>query len=148
MTCCSLFNCREDAQAPKRVSWAKSTTASDIISKNATLSSIANSPTPQDPPNNHYPYSPRGCDSILTASGGTHLYPGKPNPLHGLPGYNINKMPTHAQHHPQKENSCTLRTDGAQPQEPCPGPVLVRSMPLCGAVSVLVPAQKQAGSLV
>ncbi|XP_053502556.1 endothelial cell-selective adhesion molecule isoform X3 [Ictalurus furcatus] len=140
---------KEDAQAPKRVSWAKSATASDIISKNGTLSSIANSPAPQDPshmPNNHYPYSPNGCDSILTASGGTYLYPGEPNPLHGLPGY-VNKTPAHAQHH-QPKNSCTLRTDGAQSQAPCPTPVLVRSMPLCGAVPVMVPAQKQAGSLV
>ncbi|MCI4385724.1 hypothetical protein PGIGA_G00054010 [Pangasianodon gigas] len=142
---------KEDAQAPKRASWAKSTTASDIISKNGTLSSMANSPAPQDPPhmpNNHYPYTPGRCDSIFTASGGTHLYPGEPNPLHGLPGYNVNKMPTHAQHHHQPKKSCTLRTDGAQPQAPSSTPVLIRSLPLCGAVPVMVPAQKQAGSLV
>uniref|UniRef100_A0A3B3HX95 Endothelial cell adhesion molecule a n=1 Tax=Oryzias latipes TaxID=8090 RepID=A0A3B3HX95_ORYLA len=35
---------KEDAQAPKRVSWAKSGMGSDVISKNGTLSSIASSP--------------------------------------------------------------------------------------------------------
>ncbi|XP_047676747.1 endothelial cell-selective adhesion molecule isoform X2 [Tachysurus fulvidraco] len=140
---------KEDAQAPKRVSWAKSATASDIISKNGTLSSIANSPAPQDPahmPSNHYPYTPGPCDSILTASGDTHLYPGDPNPLHGLPGYNASKMPPHLHHQPKK--SCTLRTDGAQPQGPSSTPVLIRSVPICGAVPVTVAAQKQVGSLV
>ncbi|KAG7322122.1 hypothetical protein KOW79_014980 [Hemibagrus wyckioides] len=140
---------KEDAQAPKRVSWAKSATASDIISKNGTLSSIANSPVPQDPahmPNNHYPYSPVGCDTVVTASGGTHLYPGDPNPLHGLPGYNVSKMPTHVHHQPK--NSCTLRTDRAQPQAPSSTPVLVRSVPICGTMPATVAAQKQVGSLV
>ncbi|KAK2831262.1 hypothetical protein Q7C36_016348 [Tachysurus vachellii] len=140
---------KEDAQAPKRVSWAKSATTSDIISKNGTLSSIANSPAPQDPahmPSNHYPYIPGPCDSILTASGDTHLYPGDPNPLHGLPGYNVSKMPPHLHHQPKK--SCTLRTDGAQPQAPSSTPVLIRSVPICGAVPVTVAAQKQVGSLV
>ncbi|XP_053362908.1 endothelial cell-selective adhesion molecule-like isoform X2 [Clarias gariepinus] len=142
---------KEDAQAPKRVSWSKSATPSDIISKNGTLSSIANSPAPQDPPHihtNHYPYSRGGCNSIPTAPAGIQLYPGEPNPLHGLPGYNVSKMPTLAQHHQQPKNSSTLRTDGAQPQAPCPTPVLITSGPLCGAVPVMVPAQKQAGSLV
>lgn len=151
MMCSSLLHCREDAQAPRRVSWAKSTTTSEIISKDGTLSSKANSPVPQDPPhmpNNYYPYSPGGCDSILTSSGGTYLYPVKPNPLHGLPGYNVNKMLTHSQQHHQPKNSCTLRIDEAELQAPCPNPVLVRSMPLCGAVPVMVPAQKQAGSLI
>ncbi|XP_042595989.1 endothelial cell-selective adhesion molecule-like [Cyprinus carpio] len=88
---------KEDAQAPKRVSWTKSGTGSDIISKNGTLSSIATSPPAQDPQhplqNNHYPYPPGASDtaSILTTSGSTTTYrlrPGDPNPLHGLPGYN------------------------------------------------------------
>ncbi|XP_046718168.1 endothelial cell-selective adhesion molecule isoform X2 [Silurus meridionalis] len=136
---------KEDAQAPKRVSWSKSATASDIVSKNGTLSSITNSPAPQDTPhlpNNHYPYSPQGCDSILTTSGGAHVYRGEPNPLHGLPGYNGSKMSSHAHQHYQPKNSCTLRTNGAQPQAPCPISVNVRSMSFCGTVPV------QAGSLV
>ncbi|XP_035242397.1 endothelial cell-selective adhesion molecule [Anguilla anguilla] len=45
---------KEDAQAPKRVSWAKSGTGSDIVSKNGTLSSIATSPPPQDLQRHHH----------------------------------------------------------------------------------------------
>ncbi|XP_045071064.1 endothelial cell-selective adhesion molecule isoform X2 [Coregonus clupeaformis] len=79
---------KEDAQAPKRVSWAKSGTGSDIISKNGTLSSIATSPHLRDlqQPNNFpYPTAPV-CDtgSVLNAY---RLRPGEPNPLQGLPGY-------------------------------------------------------------
>lgn len=94
--------CREDAQAPKRVSWAKSGTGSDIISKNGTLSSIATSPPPhesldqlhhhhhlQQPPGNHYSYAPpREMTPDPTALVSYRLRPGQPNPLQGLPGYN------------------------------------------------------------
>lgn len=45
---------KEDAQAPKRVSWAKSNMGSDIISKNGTLSSIASSPRHKDPSHHHH----------------------------------------------------------------------------------------------
>lgn len=165
---------REDAQAPKRVSWAKSTTGSDIISKNGTLSSIATSPPPRDPhhiPNNHYPYPPGACDtaSVLTASGSTAAYrlrPGEPNPLHGLPGYNGNRTPTHTLHHhhhpqhhhqahphtrpPSSDSNSTHMTEGAQPQAPRPNTTPINSATLSrmGAVPVLVPSQNQAGSLV
>ncbi|XP_072302997.1 endothelial cell adhesion molecule a [Eucyclogobius newberryi] len=50
---------KEDAQAPKRVSWAKSNMGSDIISKNGTLSSIASSPRHKEPsqhPHHHQHY--------------------------------------------------------------------------------------------
>ncbi|KAL7831700.1 hypothetical protein AOLI_G00292480 [Acnodon oligacanthus] len=163
---------KEDAQAPKRVSWAKSTTGSDIISKNGTLSSIATSPPPRDPHhtlNNHYSYPPGACNtaSVLTASGSTTAYrlrPGDPNPLQGLPGYTGNRTPTntlhyHHQHHhqahphtrpPSSDSSSTHRTEGAQPQVPRPAPTPINSATLSrmGAVPVLVPSQNQAGSLV
>lgn len=162
---------KEDAQAPKRVSWAKSTTGSDIISKNGTLSSIATSPPPRDPhhtSNNHYPYPPGACDtaSVLTASGSTtafRLRPGQPNPLHGLPGYNGNRTPTHTLHHQHhhhsahshtratsSDSSSTHRTEGAQPQvpRPVPSPIGSATLSRMGAVPVLVPSQTQAGSLV
>ncbi|TSX58303.1 Endothelial cell-selective adhesion molecule [Bagarius yarrelli] len=128
---------KEDAQAPKRVSWAKSTILSDIISKNGTLSSIANSPAPQNMKNYPYLYSPCGSDSIVTASGDTHVYAAEPNPLHGLPGY---KMPTNLQHQPK--NSCTPRIDEAQQQALSSTPVLVRSVPRCDAAPVMVAPQK------
>ncbi|KAM6969881.1 endothelial cell adhesion molecule a isoform 1-T1 [Aplochiton taeniatus] len=74
---------KEDAQAPKRVSWAKSGTGSDIISKNGTLSSITSSPHQRDPTNHHhhhhynnhhhmqqYPQRPPSdTASIITATG-------------------------------------------------------------------------------
>lgn len=74
---------KEDAQAPKRVSWAKSGMGSDIISKNGTLSSIASSPHHKEPShlhNNHhhlqqYPQRPPSdTASIITATGSTAGY--------------------------------------------------------------------------
>uniref|UniRef100_A0A671RHX3 Endothelial cell-selective adhesion molecule-like n=1 Tax=Sinocyclocheilus anshuiensis TaxID=1608454 RepID=A0A671RHX3_9TELE len=142
---------KEDAQAPKRVSWAKRGTGSDIISKNGTLSSIATSPPAQEPQhplqNNHYPYPPGASDtaSILTTSGSTttyRLHPGEPNPLHGLPGYNASVL---------NPNSCsTQRTEGPQPQTPRPLNMPINSATLSrmGAVPIMVPTQNHAGSLV
>ncbi|XP_018547493.1 endothelial cell adhesion molecule a [Lates calcarifer] len=70
---------KEDAQAPKRVSWAKSGMGSDIISKNGTLSSIASSPHHKEPSHHHhnnhhhlqqYPQRPPSdTASIITATG-------------------------------------------------------------------------------
>ncbi|XP_028826388.1 endothelial cell-selective adhesion molecule isoform X2 [Denticeps clupeoides] len=118
---------KEDAQAPKRVSWAKSGTGSDIISKNGTLSSITMSPTPhpvlQQHLNNHYSFSP-APDPAVT------------DPLQGLPGYNATR------HSPRSP-----RTDGAQPQTPRT-PRIHASMARLGALPILVPAHHQAGSLV
>uniref|UniRef100_A0A8C2FNC3 Endothelial cell adhesion molecule b n=1 Tax=Cyprinus carpio TaxID=7962 RepID=A0A8C2FNC3_CYPCA len=160
---------KEDAQAPKRVSWTKSGTGSDIISKNGTLSSIATSPPAQDPQhplqNNHYPYPPGASDtaSILTTSGSTTTYrlrPGDPNPLHGLPGYNASGTPNHTHHHHHDRhhtpavlnpNSCaTQRTEGPQPQTPRPlnMPINTATLSRMGAVPIMVPTQNHAGSLV
>ncbi|TRY94140.1 hypothetical protein DNTS_028134 [Danionella cerebrum] len=153
---------KEDAQAPKRVSWAKSGTGSDIISKNGTLSSIAISPPVQDPnhplQNNHYPYPPGASDtaSILTTSGSTatfRLRPGDPNPLHGLPGYTAGIQANHTprtlqrQHRHHTPNHCsTHRTEGPQPQ--APHTLNTATLSRMGAVPVLVPSQNHAGSLV
>ncbi|KTG04756.1 hypothetical protein cypCar_00002709 [Cyprinus carpio] len=160
---------KEDAQAPKRVSWTKSGTGSDIISKNGTLSSIATSPPAQDPQhplqNNHYPYPPGASDtaSILTTSGSTTTYrlrPGDPNPLHGLPGYNASGTPNHTHHHHHDRhhtpavlnpNSCaTQRTEGPQPQTPRPlnMPINTTTLSRMGPVPIMVPTQNHAGSLV
>ncbi|XP_066535731.1 endothelial cell-selective adhesion molecule [Hoplias malabaricus] len=168
---------KEDAQAPKRVSWAKSTTGSDIISKNGTLSSIATSPPPRDSqhtPNNHYRYPPGACDtaSVLTASGSTtaySLHPGETNPLHGLPGYNGSRTPSQTLHHqhyrhqaqphnrpPSSDSSSTHRTEGAQPQAPrstttttTTNTTPVNSTTLTRPTAIpLVPSHNQAGSLV
>ncbi|TKS83722.1 Endothelial cell-selective adhesion molecule [Collichthys lucidus] len=75
---------KEDAQAPKRVSWAKSGMGSDIISKNGTLSSIASSPHHKESShhNNHhhhhlqqYPQRPPSdTASIITATGSMSGY--------------------------------------------------------------------------
>ncbi|KAA0701912.1 Endothelial cell-selective adhesion molecule [Triplophysa tibetana] len=157
---------KEDAQAPKRVSWAKSGTGSDIISKNGTLSSIAISPPPRDPhqqPNNHYPYALGASDtaSILTASGSTttyRLHPGETNPLHGLPGYNVTSTVNHTQQHHRLHNSTGLspnslstnRTEGPQPQAPRSLNIATKTGTLSrmGSVPVMVPNQNHTGSLV
>ncbi|XP_070826849.1 endothelial cell-selective adhesion molecule isoform X1 [Chaetodon auriga] len=156
---------KEDAQAPKRVSWAKSNTGSDIVSKNGTLSSIATSPRPRDPhqPNFHYPYSPTSASdsSVINAY---QLRPGEANTLQGLPGYNIGGTPSRKHKRPPSANggppqvlrspavAIPNRTAGAQPQVPPPltvSPQISSStLTRMGAVAVMVPAQSQAGSLV
>ncbi|XP_051253272.1 endothelial cell-selective adhesion molecule isoform X2 [Dicentrarchus labrax] len=156
---------KEDAQAPKRVSWAKSNTGSDIVSKNGTLSSIATSPRPETPhqPNFHYPYSPISASdsSVINAY---QLRPGEANPLQGLPGYNIGGTPSRKHKRPPSTNggppqvlrspvvAIPNRTEGAQPQVPPPltvSPQMSSStLTRMGAVAVMVPAQSQAGSLV
>ncbi|XP_078121626.1 endothelial cell adhesion molecule a [Sander vitreus] len=66
---------KEDAQAPKHVSWAKGGLGSDTISKNGTLSSIASSPHHKEPSHHHhhlqqYPQRPPSdTASIITATG-------------------------------------------------------------------------------
>ncbi|XP_034034784.1 endothelial cell adhesion molecule a [Thalassophryne amazonica] len=86
---------KEDAQAPKRVSWAKSGMGSDI-SKNGTLSSIASSPHHREALNHnnhhphlqHYPQRPSSdTASIITATGSTTGY--RPSRQHGA------STPTH-----------------------------------------------------
>ncbi|XP_018555939.1 endothelial cell-selective adhesion molecule [Lates calcarifer] len=157
---------KEDAQAPKRVSWAKSNTGSDIVSKNGTLSSIATSPRPRDPrqPNFHYPYSPTSTSDTGSVINAYQLRPGEATTLQGLPGYNIGGTPSRKHKRPPSTNggppqvvrSPTVavpnRTEGAQPQVPPPlsvSPQISSStLTRMGAVAVMVPAQSQAGSLV
>lgn len=155
---------KEDAQAPKRVSWAKSTTGSDIMSKNGTLSSIATSPRPRDPPNFHYPYSPTPASDTGSVIHAYQLRPGEANTLQGLPGYNIGgtaprkpKQPSAANGAPpyimrSSGNGAPSRPNSAQPQVPPPVTVSPQvsssTLTRMGAVAVMVPAQSQAGSLV
>ncbi|XP_071392443.1 endothelial cell-selective adhesion molecule [Centroberyx affinis] len=157
---------KEDAQAPKRVSWAKSNTGSDIVSKNGTLSSIATSPRPRDShqPNFHYPYSPTSTSDTGSVINAYQLRPGEANTLQGLPGYNLGGTPSRKHKRPPSTNgappqilrspmaSAPNRTEGAQPQVPPPLTVSPQisssSLTRMGAVAVMVPAQSQAGSLV
>ncbi|XP_070762099.1 endothelial cell-selective adhesion molecule, partial [Enoplosus armatus] len=157
---------KEDAQAPKRVSWAKSNTGSDIVSKNGTLSSIATSPRPLDPhqPNYHYPYSPTSASDAGSVINAYQLRPGEANTLQGLPGYNMGGTPSRKHKRPPSTNGAPPqllrssavavpnRTEGAQPQVPPPlsvSPQISSStLTRMGAVAVMVPAQSQAGSLV
>uniref|UniRef100_A0A3B5B0N0 Endothelial cell-selective adhesion molecule-like n=1 Tax=Stegastes partitus TaxID=144197 RepID=A0A3B5B0N0_9TELE len=156
----------EDAQAPKRVSWAKSNTGSDIVSKNGTLSSIATSPRPRDPhqPNYHYPYSPISASDTGSVINAYQLRPGEANTLQGLPGYNMGGTPSRKHKRPPSTNGAPpqllrspavanpKRTEGAQPQVPPPLTVSPQissnTLTRMGAVAVMVPAQSQAGSLV
>ncbi|XP_062261652.1 endothelial cell adhesion molecule a isoform X2 [Platichthys flesus] len=104
---------KEDAQAPKRVSWAKSGMGSDIISKNGTLSSIASSPHHKEPSNHHnnhhmqhYPKRPPSdTASIITATGSMAGY--RPSRHHGA------STPTHFSYN----NNTTLPRGQAVPSE-------------------------------
>lgn len=154
---------REDALAPKRISWAKSNAGSDVLSKNGTLSSIATSPRPRDPhqANFHYPYSPTPASdsSVINAY---QLRPGQANTLQGLPGYNVGGTPSRKHKRPSANGGppqvlrspvvgAPNRTDGAQPQRALlAGSPQTSSSTLTrtGAVAIMVPAQSQAGSLV
>ncbi|XP_074468161.1 endothelial cell adhesion molecule a isoform X1 [Sebastes fasciatus] len=97
---------KEDAQAPKRVSWAKSGMGSDIISKNGTLSSIGSSPHHKEPSHHHhhlqqYPQRPPSdTASIITATGSMAGY--RPSRHHGASSpthysYNNNSTLPHGQ---------------------------------------------------
>ncbi|XP_027900474.1 endothelial cell-selective adhesion molecule [Xiphophorus couchianus] len=159
---------KEDAQAPKRVSWAKSNTGSDIVSKNGTLSSIATSPRSQDlhQPKFPYPYSPISASDTGSVINAYQLRPGTACSLQGLPGYNMgggtpvrkHKRPPSANGGPPQiargpvVGTLLKRTEGPQPQ--VPGPVAASphisssTLTRMGAIAVMVPAQSQAGSLV
>ncbi|XP_061637161.1 endothelial cell-selective adhesion molecule isoform X1 [Phyllopteryx taeniolatus] len=155
---------KEDAQAPKRVSWAKSNTGSDIVSKNGTLSSIATSPRPGDhhcQPAFHYPYSPSSTTDTRSVINAYQLRPGEANTLRGLPGYNAGGTPSRKHKRPPVANGGPpqvvrlppVRTEGAQPQTPpaftaSPRASSSSTLTRAGTVTVMVPAQSQAGSLV
>ncbi|KAM8903296.1 endothelial cell-selective adhesion molecule isoform 3-T4 [Spinachia spinachia] len=158
---------KEDAQAPKRVSWAKSNTGSDVVSKNGTLSSVVTSPRPRDAlqPNFHYPYSPTSASDSGSVINAYQLRPGEAGTLQGLPGYNAGGTPARKHKRrpsangapPQLQRSPVAvavpnRTEGAQPQVPPPlaasPQIRPSTLTRMGAVAVMVPAQSQAGSLV
>ncbi|XP_076002644.1 endothelial cell-selective adhesion molecule [Genypterus blacodes] len=158
---------KEDAQAPKRVSWAKSNTGSDVVSKNGTVSSIATSPRPPGPhqPLFLYPYSPTSTPDTGSGSNLYQLRPGEPNPLQGLPGYNGGGVPSRKHKQPPVTNGAPPQlfqgppvrtpnwTERAQPQVPPPLDTVVKTIGTTalmrmGGVAVMVPAQNQAGSLV
>ncbi|XP_051971409.1 endothelial cell adhesion molecule a [Xyrauchen texanus] len=155
---------KEDAQAPKRVSWAKSGTGSDIISKNGTLSSIHTNSHPQIIHNHlHYPHSHPASDtaSIITATGSTAGYcshpPANSTLERTLPGYSSNPTPPRELWGPPSTNGGSLhtskpRTASAQPQIPrppiLPTTVTASNISRMGGVPIMVPAQNQAGSLV
>ncbi|KAF3706784.1 Endothelial cell-selective adhesion molecule Precursor [Channa argus] len=106
---------KEDAQAPKRVSWAKSGMGSDIISKNGTLSSNASSPHHKEPSHHHnnhhqlqhYPQRPPSdTASIITATGSMASY--RPSRHQGA------STPTHYSYN----NNTTLPRGQPIPTEP------------------------------
>ncbi|MEQ2161539.1 hypothetical protein GOODEAATRI_010592, partial [Goodea atripinnis] len=151
--------------APKRVSWAKSNTGSDIVSKNGTLSSIATSPRSQDQPKFPYPYSPISASDTGSVIHAYQLRPGTACSLQGLPGYNMGGTPLRKHKRPPSANggppqilrspavgTPLKRTEGPQPQVPAPVTVSPQisssTLTRTGAVAVMVPAQSQAGSLV
>ncbi|XP_077161791.1 endothelial cell-selective adhesion molecule [Paroedura picta] len=154
---------KEDAVAPKTLSWSKSP-GSDIVSKNGTLSSMN---TTQD--HKLYPSKPPSdTASVTTATGSTVGY--KP-PYHNPRGGTLNSTPSLSNqslplyfppsingtlsHHtsvPVHRNTMH-RTNGAQPQPPrqestLPPGLTSSTLSRMGAVPVMVPAQSQAGSLV
>uniref|UniRef100_A0A8C8RR14 Endothelial cell adhesion molecule n=1 Tax=Pelusios castaneus TaxID=367368 RepID=A0A8C8RR14_9SAUR len=153
---------KEDAIAPKTLSWAKGS-GSDIVSKNGTLSSVN---TNRD--HRLYPAKPPSdTASITTAAGSTVGYK-PPNgnlqsrTLTPTPSLSSQSLPlyfpramngTHYQTTVPSNRSTLHRTNGAQPQasqqEPPVYPGLTTSaLTRMGAVPVMVPAQSQAGSLV
>ncbi|MGH0122676.1 UNVERIFIED_CONTAM: hypothetical protein FKN15_063533 [Acipenser sinensis] len=150
---------KEDAPAPRRVSWSKSGAGSDIVSRNGTLSSITTSAThTRGPghPQHHYPPKPASdTTSIVTTAGSTIGYrPGLYLPRGGEPSYNHNiherGQPGPASE-PTANGNSAPRTDGAQPQALRPAVVTgVSSSNIMrmGGIPVMVPAQNQAGSLV
>ncbi|XP_061596228.1 endothelial cell adhesion molecule a [Cololabis saira] len=165
---------KEDAQAPKRVSWAKSGMGSDVISKNGTLSSIASSPRHREPPHHHhlqrYPqHPPSDTASIITATGSMAGY--RPSRHHGA------STPTHYSYNnastlprgapassqangdslPVQERYSQLPQAQTPPQQlqaaPPPPPlpsssITASNISRMGGVPIMVPAQNQAGSLV
>ncbi|XP_074833260.1 endothelial cell-selective adhesion molecule isoform X2 [Carettochelys insculpta] len=153
---------KEDAVAPKTLSWAKSS-GSDIVSKNGTLSSVHTA-------REHKPYPAKPASdaaSITTATGSTVGYrppyhPPQSRTLTPTPSLSSQSLPLYfpgaANGSPYaptvpSNRKALHRTNGARPQAPrqeVPGPQGLSTSTLArmGAVPVMVPAQSQAGSLV
>ncbi|KAL0994531.1 hypothetical protein UPYG_G00123560 [Umbra pygmaea] len=118
---------KEDAQAPKRVSWAKSGgSGSDVVSKNGTLSSITTTANiyQREPASHHhhlqqYPQRPPSdTASIITAAGSVSGYrpgprQGASTPTHGQAplAYGYNPATTLA--HSQTDNSAGPSANGS-----------------------------------
>ncbi|OCT72335.1 endothelial cell-selective adhesion molecule [Xenopus laevis] len=154
---------KEDAQAPKSLSWAKGN-ESDIVYKNGTLSSVN---TQRD--HKLYPSkSPSETASVITVAGSNighkQIYPNErggvksPTPT---PSLSSQSLPTYIPpqngnyfHHPIPTNRSTLqKTNGVGQPVPrrelnFPSGVTPSNLVRMGAVPVMVPAQSQAGSLV
>ncbi|XP_062870141.1 endothelial cell adhesion molecule a [Trichomycterus rosablanca] len=156
---------KEDAQAPKRVSWAKSGTGSDVVSKNGTLSSVRSSPQPHDTSTfnhyHHYPVKQHTSDtaSIVTTTGSTVYRPRAAGPSsppeHPVPSYNADVMvprPTPVPPASSSNGGSLPRTDAIKPPVqhyiPSSSGVSAANLSRMGAVPIMVPAQNQAGSLV
>uniref|UniRef100_A0A096M866 Endothelial cell adhesion molecule a n=1 Tax=Poecilia formosa TaxID=48698 RepID=A0A096M866_POEFO len=152
---------KEDAQAPKRVSWAKSGMGSDVISKNGTLSSIASSPRHKDNHHHHlhqYPQHPASdTASIITATGSATGYrpprqQGASTPTH----YSYNNSSTLPHGQPASAQAANGSSQAVQGQfQPAPSPpplptsaITASNIHRMGGVPIMVPAQNQAGSLV
>uniref|UniRef100_A0A3Q0SCN3 Endothelial cell adhesion molecule a n=1 Tax=Amphilophus citrinellus TaxID=61819 RepID=A0A3Q0SCN3_AMPCI len=164
---------KEDAQAPKRVSWAKSGMGSDIISKNGTLSSIASSPHHKEPSHQHsnhhhhhlqqYPQRPPSdTASIITPTGSTAGYrpsrhQGASTPTH----YSYNNNTTLPREQPLLSDGGSNGGSVPRPERytqlpqtaPSPPPlptstIMASNITRMGGVPIMVPAQNQAGSLV
>uniref|UniRef100_A0A3B3UDC3 Endothelial cell adhesion molecule a n=1 Tax=Poecilia latipinna TaxID=48699 RepID=A0A3B3UDC3_9TELE len=146
---------KEDAQAPKRVSWAKSGMGSDVISKNGTLSSIASSPRHKDNHHHHlhqYPQHPASdTASIITATGSATGYrpprqQGASTPTH----YSYNNSSTLPHGQPASAQAANGSSQAPAPSPP-PLPtsaITASNIHRMGGVPIMVPAQNQAGSLV
>ncbi|KAM6907536.1 endothelial cell adhesion molecule a [Xenentodon cancila] len=164
---------KEDAQAPKRVSWAKSGMGSDVISKNGTLSSIGSSPRHREPPHHHlqrYPqHAASDTASIITATGSMAGYrPSRHQGAYTPTNYSYNNASTlprsvpvsseaNGDSLPVQERYSQLPQAQAPPPQlqatPLPPPlpsstITASNISRMGGVPIMVPAQNQAGSLV
>ncbi|XP_043937117.1 endothelial cell-selective adhesion molecule [Protopterus annectens] len=152
---------KEDAQAPKRISWAKSSSP-DVISKNGTLSSV-NTSRDRKP---YYSMATSDTASIMAASGSTvgfnplysnanaqALSPAAGQSNHPVAVYSLPQNGNTFNHYMQHEGDSATDANWATSQEAPNHPPFVSGMTpsnlaRMGAVPVMVPAQSQAGSLV
>ncbi|XP_005991196.1 endothelial cell adhesion molecule a [Latimeria chalumnae] len=147
---------KEDAQAPKTHSWAKSTSM-DVLSKNGTLSSV-NTNRDLKP---YQSKSPSDTASVLTVSGSIMGYkvPYSNQRTEDLVSSNqymlvYPKQPKNGNYNSNTTNGDAVpRTNGAQPQVPrhqsqVASGVTSSNLTRMGGIPVMVPAQSQAGSLV
>ncbi|KYO35804.1 endothelial cell-selective adhesion molecule [Alligator mississippiensis] len=153
---------KEDAVAPKTLSWAKGS-GSDTVSKNGTLSSVN---TTRD----HKLYMSKPVSdtaSIITAAGSTVGYKPQYTTLRSgtltpTPSLSSQSLPlyfppvmngNHYQNTVPSNRNALHRTNGPQLQPPQQEPAVPQGLTTStlarmGAVPVMVPAQSHAGSLV